>query len=191
MFKAEDTLTGKYIIKCKHNEFFLVFRVFGILFNSFKSTQLLSKIDVCYFYSKGLFYKGNRMNCRSDSEYKPFLHPCCIQDYDILKFSSRKTCYGYLGDKLGTKITHNCFWCHYCQIVSKATDCLQIIVMLCALEAHSVGKGLVLQLFFLNLSNKPTMASQGLGIITEINRHWKCLYLNLFQAQKHNLKNLI
>lgn len=62
--------------------------------------------------------------------------------------------------------------------------------MLCTLEAHSVGKSLGLQLLFLNLSNKPSMASQGLWIIMEINRHWKCLCLKLFQIHKHNLKNL-
>lgn len=193
LFKARgDILTRKNIIKFEHyNKFFLVFRIFEILFNSFKSLQLLPKIDVCYLNSKRLFYKGNGMNCRRDSESNPFLHPCCIQNYEILKISSRETCSCYLGDKLRIKITHNCCWCHYCHIVSKATNCLQVIVMLCALEAHSIVKSLVLQLFFLNLSNKPSMASQGLWIIMEIKTHWKRLYLNLFQAHKHNLKNLI
>lgn len=70
---------GKNTIKFKHyGEFFVVFRIFGILFNSFKSLQLWPKIDVCYLNSKGLFYKGSRVNCRRDSEYNPFLHPCCI-----------------------------------------------------------------------------------------------------------------
>jgi hypothetical protein len=80
LFKAgENTLTEKNIIKFKHyNEFILVLRIFGLLFNSFKSILLLLKIDVCYLNFKELFYKGNRMNYRRDSVYNPFLCACCI-----------------------------------------------------------------------------------------------------------------
>lgn len=80
LFKLRgDILIGKNIIIFKrYDEFFLVFRIFGILSNSFKSLQLWPKIDGCYLNSKGLFYMGSRMNYRRDSEYNPFLHPCCI-----------------------------------------------------------------------------------------------------------------
>lgn len=49
-FKARGDIPTRKNIKFKHdNEFFLVFRVFGILFNSFKSLQLLPKIECVLF----------------------------------------------------------------------------------------------------------------------------------------------
>ena len=46
----ENILMRKNITKFKHyDKLFLVYRIFGILFNSFKSLQLWPKIDVYYF----------------------------------------------------------------------------------------------------------------------------------------------
>lgn len=75
----ENILMRKNITKFKLcNKLFLVYRVFGILFNSFKSLQLWPKIDVYYSNFKGLFYNESGLNCRRDSEYNPSLCPCCI-----------------------------------------------------------------------------------------------------------------